>query len=65
MHASFLRWPVLILLSALVVSLLEQLRLPAALLLGPMLVAIVFAARDKPVIIARPLFYLAQGVVGA
>lgn len=64
MHASFLRWPVLILLSALVVSLLEQLRLPAALLLGPMLVAIVFAARDKPVIIARPLFYLAQGVVG-
>jgi len=64
MRVPLLRWAVLILLSALTVIVLESLRLPAALLLGPMLVAITFAASDKPVVIARPLFYLAQGVVG-
>ncbi|WP_312045295.1 AbrB family transcriptional regulator [Erwinia sp.] len=58
------RWLALILFSALAVGLLEQMRLPAALLLGPMLVAILFAARDKSVVIVKPLFYLAQGVVG-
>jgi len=64
MKPPLLRWPALILLSAAVVILLEQFQLPAALLLGPMLVAIIFAARDKPVTIAKPLFWLAQGVVG-
>lgn len=64
MQIPLLRWPSLILFSVLTVIGLEQFQLPAALLLGPMLVAIVFAAGDKPVVIARPLFYLAQGVVG-
>ncbi|MBV4366614.1 AbrB family transcriptional regulator [Erwinia sp. BNK-24-b] len=64
MKIAGLRWTGLILFSALVVIGLEQFHLPAALLLGPMLVAIMFAARDKPLVIPRPLFYLAQGVVG-
>ena len=60
-----LRWFWLILFSTLAVVGLESLNLPAALLLGPMAMAIVFAARDKPLIIHRNLFYLAQGVVGS
>ena len=59
-----LRWIWLILVSALAVLGLESLHLPAALLLGPMAVAIVFAACDKPLVINRQLFSLAQGVVG-
>ncbi|WP_380180418.1 AbrB family transcriptional regulator [Kalamiella sp. sgz302252] len=64
MKVPSLRWVMLILLSALTVIVFERCGLPAALLLGPMLVAIIFAARGKPVVIARPLFSLAQGVVG-
>ncbi|WP_158781360.1 AbrB family transcriptional regulator [Pantoea sp. BAV 3049] len=60
-----LRWFWLILVSVVVVVALESLHLPAALLLGPMAAAIVFAARDKPLVIHRHLFYLAQGVVGS
>lgn len=59
-----MRWFWLILFSALTVVGLESLNLPAALLLGPMAMAIVFAARDKPLVIHRQLFSLAQGVVG-
>lgn len=59
-----MRWLWLILFSALAVLGLETLHLPAALLLGPMAMAIVFAARDKPLVVHRQLFYLAQGVVG-
>lgn len=59
-----LRWLWLILFSALAVLGLESLKLPAALLLGPMAVAIIFASRDKPLVISRTLFWLAQGVVG-
>lgn len=64
MTIPLLRWPTLIVFSVLVVIALEQFQLPAALLLGPMVVAIAFAACNKPVVIAKPLFYLAQGVVG-
>jgi membrane AbrB-like protein len=58
------RWSGLVLLSALLVALLEALRLPAALLLGPMAAAIAFAASGAPMFLPRPAFYLAQGVVG-
>lgn len=59
-----LRWFWLILFSALAVLALESLNLPAALLLGPMAVAIIFASRDKPLFIQPGFFWLAQGVVG-
>lgn len=59
-----LRWLWLILFSALAVLGLESLNLPAALLLGPMAVAIIFASRDKPLFIPAGFFWLAQGVVG-
>lgn len=58
------RWLWLIFYSLLFALALEQLHLPAALLLGPMAIAIVFAAWDKPLIVYRPVIYLAQGVVG-
>ncbi|WP_240116201.1 AbrB family transcriptional regulator [Erwinia endophytica] len=64
MKTSPSRWFWLIVFSGVAVALLESLHLPAALLLGPMVAAIVFAARDKPVTIHRHWFYLAQGVVG-
>lgn len=60
-----MRWFWLILFSAAAVLGLESLHLPAALLLGPMAMAIIFAARNKPLVIHRYLFYLAQGVVGS
>ena len=58
------RWGALLLLSALLVVLLEALRLPAALLLGPMVAAIVLAVSGGGMALPRPAFYLAQGVVG-
>jgi len=64
MKTSPSRWLWLILFSGVAVFFLESLHLPAALLLGPMIVAIVFAARDKPLTINQYCFYLAQGVVG-
>ncbi|QKJ87151.1 AbrB family transcriptional regulator [Paramixta manurensis] len=60
-----LRWVGLIALSILFIAALESLHLPAALLLGPMAAAVVFAASDRMLAIPRPLFWLAQGVVGA
>ena len=37
---------------------------PAAFLMGPMLVAIVFAARGTKLSVARPLMLFSQGVIG-
>lgn len=65
MKISPTRWFWLILFSAAAVIGLESLHLPAALLLGPMAVAIIFAAGNKPLTIHPYLFYLAQGVVGS
>lgn len=64
MHPIVVRWAAMILFSGLIVAGLESLHLPAALLLGPMAAGILFAIRDKPVVIHRSLLYLAQGVVG-
>ncbi|TFF27587.1 AbrB family transcriptional regulator [Jiella endophytica] len=58
------RWAVLILASLAVAGGLECLDLPAALLLGPMLAAIVMASRNGTVAIPRILFLGAQGIVG-
>lgn len=57
-------WPLLLPLSLLLVALLELVRIPAALLLGPMVAAILFAARGAEPRIAPPLFFAAQAIIG-
>lgn len=59
-----LRWAGMIALSVALVVGLELLRLPAALLLGAMVAAIVFAGGGARLTVAAPLFYVAQAVVG-
>jgi hypothetical protein len=51
-------------LSAVFVTLLEGLHLPAALLLGPMIAGIAVAAMDGTVRVPNRPFYLAQAVIG-
>ena len=58
------RWAVLIVFSLLFAAGLRLLRLPAALLLGPMIAAIAMASAGGAVRIARPIFLGAQGIVG-
>jgi membrane AbrB-like protein len=58
------QWALLLALSLVVVLLLELPRLPAALLLGPMVAGIVMAMAEAKLHVPRRLFYLAQGVVG-
>jgi membrane AbrB-like protein len=59
-----LRWVALVALSLLFAAGLAALRLPAALLLGPLVAAILLAARGAVVRVPRVAFSLAQGVVG-
>ncbi|WP_284324820.1 AbrB family transcriptional regulator [Cypionkella aquatica] len=59
-----LRWIVLALLSALITTGFELLHLPAALLLGPMMAAIIMAVRGHGVRLPLPLMTVAQGMVG-
>ena len=61
---SVLLWSGLIGLSALIFSLLELAGLPAALLLGPMLSAIVFSFFGQRISVPRVPFSLAQGIIG-
>jgi len=58
------RWSGLLVLSAVLVALLELLHLPAALLLGPMLSAILFAAFDQPLKVPAPATAVSQALVG-
>ncbi|WNO53124.1 AbrB family transcriptional regulator [Stakelama saccharophila] len=59
-----LRWAALAVLSAGFAAALELAGIPAGLLLGPMLGAILLAAAQRTVPIARPVFYGAQALVG-
>ncbi|MBT0723164.1 AbrB family transcriptional regulator [Rosenbergiella sp. S61] len=59
------RWLVLVILSLVAVSLLEIIHLPAALMLGPMFIAIIFAVAKQMVSLNRTLFCASQAVVGA
>jgi membrane AbrB-like protein len=54
----------LLALSVILERVLEELRLPAALLLGPMAAAIVFAAVRTTVRIPAPLFMSGQAIIG-
>jgi membrane AbrB-like protein len=58
------QWALLIVLSALLALGLVALRLPAALLLGPMLAAILVAASGGTTRLPVPPFYAAQAVIG-
>jgi uncharacterized protein len=58
------QWAILLAISAFFVLILESLHLPAALMLGPMLAAILVAAAHGSVHVPRILFMLAQGVIG-
>jgi hypothetical protein len=59
-----LQWVILLGLSALFGSILELLHLPAALLLGPMIAAIILAMANGTVRVPPSFFFLAQGVLG-
>ncbi len=61
---AWLRWGLLTLISLTLVLALELLHLPAALLLGPMIAAIVLVVSGVPLTLSNPAFILAQGVVG-
>jgi len=54
----------MLVLSAILVVLLEALRLPAALLLGPMIAAILVAAAEGSLRVPRLPFFVAQAVIG-
>lgn len=60
----FRHWAILLLASIAIGAALEALRIPAALLLGPMIAAIACAATDRSVTIPRAPFLMAQGIVG-
>jgi uncharacterized membrane protein AbrB (regulator of aidB expression) len=63
--AGNLHWPVLIILSGLFALVLAAIRLPAALLLGPMLAAILVAVFGTGARVPHRLFLIAQAVIGA
>jgi uncharacterized protein len=59
-----IRWIGLLFLSVVFVAALEFLRLPAALLLGPMLAAIIFSGLQKPVPVPPLAVAISQALVG-
>ena len=58
------RWAVLLALSLGLAALFNMLRLPAALLLGPMIAGICVSTLDGSVDLPEPAFGLAQGILG-
>lgn len=58
-------WLPLLLLSLLFVAMMERVHLPAALLLGPMFAGIILAILNRPVVVSKTSFGVAQAVVGA
>ena len=63
-QAMIWRWAVLIVLSAVVAALLEVVGLPAGLLLGPMVAAVVLAVRGWSLSVPTSAFRGAQAAVG-
>jgi uncharacterized protein len=58
------QWAILIILSGFLASALEAIRLPAALLLGPMLAAIIVAIAGSGMRVPSQLVLVAQAVIG-
>jgi len=63
-HPPFFHWAVLLALSLAFALAFDAIRLPAALLLGAMLAAILIALADGSPRITRKAFVMAQGIVG-
>ncbi|MDH6234894.1 membrane AbrB-like protein [Mesorhizobium soli] len=59
-----LQWGFILLLSAILAGALELGHLPAALLIGPMVAAIVAGINGATVRLPRPIFFSAQAVIG-
>ncbi|MCX2525243.1 AbrB family transcriptional regulator [Larsenimonas rhizosphaerae] len=59
-----LQWVLLVVLSGIIAWGLELVKLPAALLLGPMVMGIVFSLRGSTLGIGRPFFFAAQTIIG-
>ena len=59
-----MQWVLLLLLSALFVAIAEYLRLPAALLIGPMIAAIVVGVGESTIRVPRYPFVAAQSIIG-
>lgn len=59
-----LAWMLLVVVSALLAFLFDRIGLPAALLLGPMLAAALFALRGQTLRLAQPPYLLAQALIG-
>ena len=57
-------WPTLVVLSVAIGGLLLWMHAPAALLLGPLLAGVVFAANGGKVVFSVRLFVVSQGVIG-
>jgi uncharacterized membrane protein AbrB (regulator of aidB expression) len=58
------RWGILVVLSALFAILLTWMRLPAALMLGPMIAGMLVEAGQPPIRLPRLPFNIAQGIIG-
>ncbi len=63
-HAQAVRWATLLAASVAISVVFELVHLPAALLLGPMLAAILLGVNGRAVAMPRSAFMIAQGVVG-
>jgi membrane AbrB-like protein len=63
-HSTSVQWSTLLVLSVLCASVFEVLRLPAALLLGPMAAAILVASGGGRTRVPHHFFRAAQGVIG-
>jgi membrane AbrB-like protein len=59
-----LRWSVLVLLSVVLAAGFDHLGLPAGRLLGPMVAAIALAVLGHEIVVPRPGFVAAQGIIG-
>ncbi|HBF30586.1 AbrB family transcriptional regulator [Rhizobium sp.] len=59
-----LKWTLLIVLSILLVTMMEYFRLPAALLLGPMIAALIFATNGAQLSLPRLPYVAAQALIG-
>jgi membrane AbrB-like protein len=60
----WVQWVLLLVVSALLVLLLTSINFPAALLIGPMLIAIVAGCLGATIRMPRPIFGIGQAVVG-
>ncbi len=59
-----IRWSVFVVTAAIAAAILSLLRIPAALLIGPMAAAVVFAASGRPLRVPPTLFTAAQAMIG-